>query len=123
MFLSARRVVVGAIGSGAVAAAMLLTGAPSAIAAPPPPFCTAADLAGTSSSVSAATPAYLHAHPAVNDFFTSLHGTPREDVRVRVRQYLDANPQTKSELTAIRQPLVDIKNRCGTAIDPALPGN
>ena len=35
------------------------------------------------------------------------------DIRDDVQQYLDANPQVKAELTGIRQPLVDIKNRCG----------
>ena len=30
-----------------------------------------------------------------------------------VQDYLNANPQVKAELTGIRQPLVDLKNRCG----------
>ena len=33
---------------------------------------------------------------------------------------MDAHPQEKAELTGIRQPLVDIKNRCGVAA-PAGP--
>ncbi len=65
------------------------------------------------SGVWAATSAYLFAHPDVNWFFTSLEGLPRDEVRGKVQQYLDQNPQTKAELTGIRQPLVDIKNRCG----------
>jgi hemophore-related protein len=28
-------------------------------------------------------------------------------------QYLDANPQAKADLGGIRQPLTDLKNRCG----------
>ena len=28
---------------------------------------------------------------------------------------MDHNPQVKAELTGIRQPLVDIKNRCGVS--------
>jgi hemophore-related protein len=91
---------------------------PSAMADDPannPPNCTAGDLAGVSSGVSASTSAYLFTHPDVNWFFTSLEGQPREDIRDDVRTYLDANPQTKADLTGIRQPLVDLKNRCGNA--------
>jgi hemophore-related protein len=116
MLLSARaaRAVVGAIGTGAVAGAMLLAAAPSALAdPPPPPNCTAADLAGVASGVSAGTSAYLFTHPDVNNFFTGLEGAPRDTVRDQVKTYMDANPQVKAELTGIRQPLLDLKNRCG----------
>lgn len=121
MLLTARRAVIGAIGTSAVAGAMLFAAAPSALA-DPPPNCTAADLAGVASGVSAATSAYLFTHPDVNGFFTSLEGAPRDTVRGEVKKYMDANPQTKAELTGIRQPLVDIKNRCGAPM-PAPPGS
>ena len=78
-----------------------------------PPNCTAADLAGVASGVSAATSAYLFTHPDVNNFFTSLEGVPRDQVQDDVRAYLDQNPQAKADLTGIRQPLIDVKNRCG----------
>ena len=109
----ARRAVAGALGTGAVAGAMFFGAMPTAMAQPAPPNCTAADLAGVASGVSAATSAYLFSHPDVNWFFTSLEGVPREEVRVKVQDYLNANPVVKAELTGIRQPLVDIKNRCG----------
>jgi hemophore-related protein len=115
---TARRAVAGAVGTGAIAGAMLFGALPSALADDPannPPNCTAADLAGVSSGVSAATSAYLFTHPDVNWFFTSLEGQPRDQIRDDVRTYLDANPQTKADLTGIRQPLVDLKNRCGNA--------
>jgi hypothetical protein len=66
----ARRAVVGVIGTGAAAGAILFGTAPSALA-DPPPNCTAADLAGVSAGVSASTSAYLFTHPDVNAFFTS----------------------------------------------------
>ena len=72
------------------------------------------------SGVSASTSAYLFTHPDVNWFFTSLEGLPRDEVRTQVHDYLDANPQVKAELTGIRQPLVDLKNRCGAAPAPAI---
>ncbi len=100
----------GVIVAGAVAGALLIT-TPSAVA--DPPNCTAADMAGVAAGVSAATSAYLFTHPEVNAFVTGLKGQPRDQVLSQVQQYLDANPQTKSEIRAIRQPLSDLRNRCG----------
>ena len=127
MLLSARagrRVVAGALGAGAIAGAMLFGTIPSALADDPalnPPNCTAGDLAGVASGVSASTSVYLFTHPDVNWFFTSLEGKPRDEVRSEVADYLAANPVVKDELTGIRQPLVDLKARCGSAPAPALP--
>src|SRR4051812_36713373 len=121
---TARRAVAGAVGTGAIAGAMLFGALPSAMADDPannPPNCTAADLAGVASGVSASTSAYLFTHPDVNWFFTSLEGLPRDQVRTEVKTYLDGNPMVKNDLTGIRQPLVDLKNRCGSAPAPDLP--
>lgn len=107
----ARRILAGTLGAGAVTAALLVAMSPSALASPP--NCTAADLAGTAAGVSAATSAYLFTHPDVNAFFTGLEGTPRDTLRGQIQQYLDANPQVKSDLGGIRQPLVDLRARCG----------
>ncbi|MDT7757810.1 MAG: heme-binding protein [Mycobacterium sp.] len=119
-----RRVVAGALGAGAIAGAMIVGTIPSALADDPalnPPNCTAGDLAGVASGVSASTSAYLFTHPDVNWFFTSLEGLPRDQVRTKVADYLKDNPTTKDDLTGIRQPLVDLKDRCGSAPAPALP--
>src|SRR3954447_13996751 len=105
----------------ATAVAGSLLAGTAATAAADPPNCTAADLAGVASGVSASTSAYLFTHPDVNNFFTGLEGKNREEVRVEVDRYLNDTPQTKAELTGIRQPLVDLKNRCGSAPAPALP--
>ncbi|MCV7225696.1 heme-binding protein [Mycolicibacterium komossense] len=118
MLLTVRRAVVGVIGTGAVASAMLFAAATPSALADAPPNCTAGDLAQVSAGVSASTSVYLFTHPDVNAFFTGLEGAPRDTVRAQVKQYLNANPQTKDELTAIRQPLVDLKNRCGAAPGP-----
>jgi hemophore-related protein len=109
---AARRAVAGAIGTGALAGVMLFGALPTALA-DEPPNCTAADLAGVASGVSSATSGYLFTHPDVNYFFTSLEGKNRDQVRIEVDKYMNANPIVKGELTGIRQPLVDIKNRCG----------
>ena len=112
----ARRAVIGAIGTGAVAGAMFAV-APSALA--DPPNCTAGDVAQVRSGVSAGTSVYLFTHPWVNDFFTSLQGQPRDQIRTQVQDYLAANPQVQAELQAVRQPLADLRNRCGTG--PIVP--
>lgn len=116
-----RRVIGGVIGAGAVAASLLVGMAPSALASPP--NCTAADLAGTAAGVSAATSAYLFTHPDVNAFFTGLEGSPRDTLRDQVQQYLDANPQVKADLSGIRQPLADLKTRCGGDQSLEVPGS
>ncbi|MCI4674729.1 heme-binding protein [Candidatus Mycolicibacterium alkanivorans] len=109
----ARRMVVGALGAGAVAGA--LAAAPSALA-DPAPNCSAADRAGITAGVQAATSAYLFTHPDVNDFMTSLAGRPVDQVPTDVQNFLDANPQTKAELQGIRQPLADMRERCGAPL-------
>ncbi len=115
------RAVAGGIAAGAISGAMLLgavgLASPRAGAdpepAPPPPNCTAADLAQVSAGVAAATSVYLYQHPDVNAYFTSLKGQPRDDIRDQLQQYMDANPQAHAELEAIRQPLTDFRARCG----------
>jgi hemophore-related protein len=83
-----------------------------------PPNCSAADLEGVRAGVSDATSSYLFAHPDVNYFFTSLKGLPHDKVLVKVTSYMDAHPQTKAELTGIRQPILDMKGRCGAPPSP-----
>ena len=123
MLLNARlahRAVVGAIGTGTVAGAMLFSAPPSALA-DLPPSCTAGDVAQVRANVSAGTSAYLFTHPWVNDFFTGLAGQPRDQIRTQVQDYLAANPQEQTELQAIRQPLTDLRNRCGTPTNAPTP--
>lgn len=107
---------VAALLGGAVAAAE-----PSAEPARPP-NCTAADLAGVASGVAAATSAYLFTHPDVNEFFTSLHGRPHDEVPDASKTFFDAHPQQHAELSGIRQPLVDFRNRCGYSEPTPLGG-
>lgn len=111
--LAKRRVIAGFIGAGAVAGSMLFGAVPSALADNLPPNCTSADIAGVKSGVEASTSAYLFTHPDVNDFFTSLRGLSKDQAHAKVKQYLAANPQIKAELQGIRQPLKDIRDRCG----------
>src|SRR5215211_6569439 len=90
------RLLAAVIGTGAIGGAMLFGGISLAYGqpnpfppAPPPPGCTAAELAQVSGSVATATSGYLFSHPDVNNFFTSLRGLPNEEIPDRVRNYLD----------------------------------
>lgn len=121
-----RRAVVGALGAGAVSGAALigvvLPSASAQPAPPPPPNCTSADFSGVASGVSASSSAYLFTHPEVNAFFTGLHGAPRAQLDAEIAEFFATHPQVQAELTAIRQPLTDIKHRCGfTPDDPDGP--
>ena len=78
-------------------------------------------MAQVRANVSAGTSAYLFTHPWVNDFFTGLTGQPRDQIRTQVQDYLAANPQEQAELQAIRQPLTDLRNRCGTGTNAPTP--
>jgi hemophore-related protein len=108
--------------AGAVTAAALFGGVPAALAdqdpAADPPNCSAADLEGVRAGVSASTSAYLFTHPDVNDFMTSLKGLNRAQVGKKVKAYLADHPDTKADLTGIRQPMVDIRDRCAAPPSP-----
>ena len=103
---------VGLMGSAAYAQP---TPTPTPAPAAPAPGCTAADLAQVSAGVASATSDYLFNHPDVNDFFTSLHGKPNGEIPTDVQNYFNTNPQARADLTAIRQPLVDLRTRCQEA--------
>jgi hemophore-related protein len=119
----ARRAIRGAFGTGALAGAMFFGAAATATAQPPPPApvpppCTAAEMARVMSGVTFDTSNYLTLHPNVNNFFTSLKGQPRDQIRDQVQRYLDANPQIRADLQAIRQPSVAFRDRCGLPETP-----
>jgi heme-binding protein len=119
---NARLLASGTIVAGGLLGAALFGGIPSALAdqdpAANPPNCTAADLEGVRSGVAAATSAYLFTHPDVNNYVTSLKGLSRAQVAAKMKAYMAANPDVKADMAGIRQPLVDIKDRCGAPPSP-----
>ena len=102
------------IGAGMIAGSMLV--ATAATAAADPPNCTAADLAGVMSGVNAGTSSYLFAHPDVNAFFTGLKGKSSDEMRTESKTYAQANPHVRDELTAVRQPAADFRDRCNAPV-------
>ena len=110
-----RRLVFGAIGAGAVTGAVLFANSGTAAADPPPPRppnCTAADVAGVATGVAAALSTYLFTHPDVNGFYTDLEDQPKDRIGEDVQNYFNANPQEQADLASIRQPMIDVRQRC-----------
>jgi hemophore-related protein len=106
------------IAAGVVAGAVLVGTAAPAVA--DPPNCTAADLAGVMSGVSAGTSAYLFTHPDVNAFFTGLKGKPRDQMRTEIEAYFQANPRVSDELREVRRAAADFRDRCNAPM-PDMP--
>ncbi|WP_445167003.1 heme-binding protein [Mycolicibacterium sp. Dal123E01] len=98
------------IAAGLIATATLAGSA--ATAAADEPNCTAGDLTQVLSGVNAGMSVYLFTHPDVNAFFTGLKGKSREDMRTDVSAYLQANPDVRDQIKAIRQPAADFRARC-----------
>ena len=77
-----------------------------------PPNCSVADVAAVS-GVSTSISAYLFAHPDTNTFLSGLDGMSRADAMNAEKQYYDRNPGVERDLEGIRQPLTDLRARCG----------
>lgn len=109
------------IAAVAMSGAVFFGSSAAAIAQPPPapPNCSPADWAGVRAGVAAAMSVYLFSHPPVNDFFATLKGQSRDQMRPQVQQYLDANPQVRTEIQGIKQPADDFLNRCNQEPNPS----
>ncbi|SPM41906.1 exported protein [Mycobacterium numidiamassiliense] len=117
MFVSGRiprRALVGATGASAAIGMLLCAplGTAAADPTPRPPNCTAADVASVATGVGAALSTYLFAHPDLNGFYTGLQDEPKDQLGHDVQNYFNANPQEQADLENIRQPLVDVRQRC-----------
>ncbi|MCB0933529.1 MAG: heme-binding protein [Mycobacterium sp.] len=86
-------------------------------AADVPPGCSAADVASVETGVAGSMAGYLFTHPDVNNFFTGIQGLPKQEAFNQTGNYLAANPVIKGEIDAIRQPAVDLRNRCNIPLN------
>ena len=59
---------------------------------------------------------YLFTHPDVNAFFTGLKGKSRDEMRTELTAYVDANPQVRDEIAAVRAPASDFRDRCNAPV-------
>jgi heme-binding protein len=106
--------------AGAVFGAALLgaTGLAHADVVPSSPNCTSADLEGVRAGVEMSTSVYLFTHPDLNTSKSTLQGQSRQQVADNVKDYMTTHPQENAEMIGIRQPLMDLKNRCGGVVNP-----
>lgn len=108
--------------TGAAIGAALLCASPLAQAnedpGKNPPNCSTADLQGVQAGVEASTSAYLFTHPDLNTFMTGLGGLTRSQVAQKMKGYMADHPQEQAEMAGIRQPLQELKNRCGALPNP-----
>ncbi|GAY18948.1 heme-binding protein [Mycobacterium sp. shizuoka-1] len=114
--LVGRTVAVGLVTGG------IALGVTTAANADPIPGCTAGDVTAVMTGVSASMTTYLFTHPDVNDFLTGLQGLSKADAKQRTQAYLADNPQVRDELAAIRQPGVDLRNRCNIPLKAEIAG-
>lgn len=94
------------------AGALVLAVAAPARADEPVPGCTTADMTAVMSGISAAMSAYLFTHPDVNTVFSSMQGLPKAEVSEQTEAYLNANPDVRADLEAIRAPSLEFRDRC-----------
>ncbi len=116
---SARRLIAAAAVLGAGASISGLTGT---AAAAPVPGCTAADITSVETGVAGSLTAYLFSHPDVNGFFTGIQGLPKQDAFNQTKNYFAANPTVKADIDGIRQPAIELRNRCNIPLDSLIRG-
>lgn len=110
------------IAAGVLVGATLIGSVPTAAA--DEPNCTAGNLTQVLSGVNAGMSVYLFTHPDVNAFFTGLKGMSRDEMRTAVADYLQANPDIRDQIKAIRQPAEDFRARCDAPVaDDMAPMN
>ena len=81
--------------------------------------CTAAGLAKTISSVTAAEQTYFAAHPDSQPGADRLHhGSPAFSAMGAFDDYFKAHPEEADELRGIQAPLGAFKDRCGMQVAP-----
>lgn len=101
----------GSVIGGAALLGMAGASAPAADAAPDP--CAASQIAKTVGSVGTSMGTYLDAHPAANQALTAIAAQPAgAQSLVATKNYLDANPETASDMQRLQAPLVKLSTQC-----------
>ena len=117
VILIARRVAVSVLGAGA-----MLTAGGAVAVADTAAGCTAGDITAVEGQVATAMSAYFFTHPDVNAFFSGVQGLPKAEAFNKTQAYLAANPQTQSEINAVRGPVLDLRNRCNIPTNNLIRG-
>ncbi|MBB2989253.1 hemophore-related protein [Mycolicibacterium iranicum] len=111
-------------GVAGIGAACVLGGLAAATVAAPvasaqPAGCSASDLTGTVSNVTAAARGYLDTHPGANQAVTAAMNQPRPAAEANLRGYFTANPSEYYDLRGILAPLGDAQRNCNVTVLPA----
>jgi hemophore-related protein len=121
-----RRTALGLFAAGATCAVLSLPSAsadpvePSTPVAPPAAAddCTAAGLAMTISSVTAAQQTYFAAHPDLNQQLIEFTRQSAFSAMGSFNDYFKDHPEEADDLRAIQAPLGAFKDRCGMQVAP-----
>ena len=123
-----RRTALGLLATGATCAVLSLPSAsadpvePSTPVAPPAAAaaddCTAAGLAKTISSVTAAQQTYFGSHPDLNQQLIEFTRQSAFSAMGSFNDYFKVHPEEADDLRAIQAPLGAFKDRCGMQVAP-----
>jgi heme-binding protein len=126
-----RRTALGLFAAGATCAVLSVPAAsadpaepttPAAPATPAPAAaagdCTAAALAKTISSVTAAEETYFAAHPDLNTQLIEFTRQGSFQAMGSFNDYFKAHPEQADDLRGIQSPLAQFKDRCGMQVAP-----
>jgi len=80
------------------------------------PACTAAGLASTVSSVTAAAGQYLDGHPEANDALTQAGSQAPEEAKASLRSYFMGHSDQYFALQNIARPLSDLRAQCNSDV-------
>jgi hemophore-related protein len=121
-----RRAALGLFAAGAACAALSLPSAsadpvapsPGPLPAPVADDCTAAGLAKTISSVTAAEQTYFAAHPDLNQALIDFTRQSAFSAMGAFDDYFKSHPEEADDLRGIQAPLGAFKDRCGMQVAP-----
>jgi heme-binding protein len=117
-----RRAALGLFAAGASCAVLSLPSASADPVAPSPApvadDCTAAGLAKTISSVTAAEQTYFAAHPDLNQALIDFTRQSAFSAMGAFDDYFKAHPEEADDLRGIQAPLGAFKDRCGMQVAP-----
>ncbi|MBX7448247.1 hemophore-related protein [Mycolicibacterium sp. 3033] len=80
--------------------------------------CSAASVAGTVSTASAAEGAFLTANPQTNEALSQLSTQGQPAAEQAYVTYLKDNPQVQRQLEAIYEPVGSLRELCGITVTP-----
>ncbi|MDG4668442.1 heme-binding protein [Mycobacterium sp. 236(2023)] len=110
--------VVAGVGAACLFGGLAVATVAAPVASAQPAGCSASDLTGTVSSVTATARQYLDAHPGANQAVTAAMSQQRPEAEANLRGYFTANPGEYYDLRGILAPLGDAQRNCNVTVLP-----